>query len=504
MPGPYFTTNDSEFSRLEGLYIKEIAPPAVISGAFLGIVCVVAQAIRGPVDRAIECGSPARVLEVFGGRDQGSGGAIGSKLYQALMNKPFGKLLVVRAAAAAAATATKNLDDTGGAGGTTIATVSATSPGAWGNNVSIAVTAPTDGTVGKFDLVVTYLTNTVRYKNLDFTGSNDNSLTVLGSDDGNLVTLTKVANGTPNFTDYPLASDGISGSVALASGSDGSLADTDFTATGRALEVAAQAKDSAGIGAGVVFVAERSNSTIKTKLASLASAAYDRVFLCCPDNGTVGVSSVAADVPTTRSDRLIYCFNHPYTIDPATATEVQTDPCSWMASVLSQIDIDIHPGEEDTKPILAGITRLTFENLSREDYVTLKNDGVAALEKNDGFQFVSGVTTSKTSGKEEITRRRMTDFLQLSLANALKNQVKKKNTMSRRQAIKALVDGFLGDLKKAERVVLDYLVDSESLNTDAKRALGQEYLLVKVKLIGHILSLILETQIGTSVVITER
>src|SRR5215213_5835638 len=102
MTAPFFTTNDSEINRLEGLYIKERNPPATISGVFLGTVGVVGDAIRGPVDTAVEITSEARFREVFGGRDQGSGGATVSSLWKAVVNKPFGKLVVVRAAAAAA------------------------------------------------------------------------------------------------------------------------------------------------------------------------------------------------------------------------------------------------------------------------------------------------------------------------------------------------------------------------------------------------------------------
>ena len=47
-------------------------------------------------------------------------------------------------------------------------------------------------------------------------------------------------------------------------------------------------------------------------------------------------------------------------------------------------------------------------------------------------------------------------------------------------------------------------VDIDTLNTPTQRAQGIEKILMRVRLIGHILELVLETEIGTSVVITEQ
>jgi hypothetical protein len=59
------------------------------------------------------------------------------------------------------------------------------------------------------------------------------------------------------------------------------------------------------------------------------------------------------------------------------------------------------------------------------------------------------------------------------------------------------------DLKRAERIVEAFSVDTEKLNTTAQRALGVEKILLRVKLLGHMLHLVLETEIGTAVSITE-
>jgi len=492
MPAPFFTNNDSEFTRLEGLYVKERNPPAVLQGIFLGKIGVVGECVRGPVDKVVEIGSEARFREVFGWRDKGSGGAILGMVWKSLINKRFGTLCVVRAAAAAAVKATANLSN---AVPTAIVRVEAASPGTWANGssggVTLDVVDATDGTATKWDLLVNYLGVTYRLRNLNTDSTNDNLESVVGTDDGTLIRIVKLANGRPiNSTGTNLGS--------TTAGTDGTIADSDFTAAGRGINVIA-----AYPGLGAVFIAERSSTALKNQMEIAAATATDRLFLLCADSDTTSVASAVTDVANYRSDRIVYCFNHPYTIDPETAGEIVTHPTSWLAAVLSQIDVDIHPGEEDTKPFLAGITRLSFPALTRSDYITLRDAGICALENDDGFVFLSGVTTSLTPGKTEMTRRRMADYLQHSLAKGLKFNVKKKNTLSRRKAIYTAIDDFLDAHKKAERVVEDYSIDAERLNTATQRTQGVEKDEVRVRLIGHILHLVFETEIGTAVVIRE-
>lgn len=490
---PFFTTSESEISRLEGLYIKERTPPAVIQGAFFGAVGIVGECVRGPVDKLVEVSGEARFKDVFGGRDQGSGGStIVGKVWQALLNKPFGKLYIVRAAAAAASAATLTLPN---AVPTNIIRIDASSPGTWGNNVYAAIVDATDGNANHFNLEVTYLGKKIVYKNLNtYTSSDDNLLATIGSDDANWVTVTKLANGRPVNAAAALLSTG-------TPGADGSIADSDFTASGRGLNLLTTLK-----GVGARFIAERSSASLKSAILTAAASTTEGLWIIDAAATSTAKATAITDAASYRDTvgRIAYAYNAAYTLDPETATEILTFPSSWLAAVLSQTDVDIHPGDEDTKVVLQGITRLYNESYTREDYISLKEAGICALEKDDGFAFVSGVTTSLTPGKEQITRRRMTDFLLVSPAKVLKSFVKKKNTATRRAAELGVLGDFLGGLKRSERVVEDYQLDKESVNTATARASGLERTLMRVKLISHILELVLEGEIGTSVTITER
>lgn len=509
MTAPFFTSNEADLTQLEGLYIQEQNPPAIVQGVSLSVVGINGECVRGPENKAVLITSAGRFNEVFGGRDFTSNGQGGTRIGQvhlSLANKPFGSVYVVRAVASNAVKASFTLETTAGGGGAAIARIDAYGFGVHGNNIGWKVAAATDANANHWNLTIRYLGNDTVYQNLDTTVGNNNLATIIGTDDSRLIDLSKLADGRPvnsapgvdgaDASGFTLLGQVVANFVSVA-GSEGGITDADFTGTGKGLELLAATK-----GIAVVMTAERMSTTIKDKMELLAASAVDRVFLVGPDNSSVSVAAAVTDAALQRSDRIVYTYNHPYTRDPDTQSEVITRPESWLASIFSQTDVDIHPGEEDTKKFLAGITRLNNEALQRQDYITLKAGGVCALEHDDGFSFVSGVTSTLTSGKTEITRRRMTDYLQLSLAVELKHSVKKKNTVLRRKANAALIQGFLKDLQKQQRIVEDFQIDTEKLNTPTGRANGLEKILMRVKLLGHILYLDLVTEIGTSVVIS--
>lgn len=507
MPAPMFTSNPAEYTRLEQLYITERTPPGAITGRFLGVVGIGGVCVRGPIGKVVEITSPARFIEVFGERDYGSGGTYLGEVHKALLNKPFGKVCVVRALAAAAAIASFDWETTAGGGGTAVLRIAAANPGLWGNDVSFKVEAASDGNGNHFNLTIRYLGRTYLLKDCSTHTGEDNLATKVASvwdEDAALVTLTKLASGRPVNT-----AAGIDGADADAyvnlgetvaafasvAGTEGAIADSDFTATGKVLDLLANYK-----GIGIVMVAGRSNAAIKAGVLTKAAASSDRLFLVCPDAESTSQASAITEAGTLRSDRVVYCFDHTYTMDPSTAAQIIVEPHSWMASILSQNDVDIHPGEEDTKTQTAGIRRLYNESLAREDYASLRAAGICALEKDDlgGFLFVSGVTTSLTSGKTEITRRRMADFLQLSAADRLRYYVKKKMTEDRIAALGGELNAFCEDLKRSQRVVEQYNVDLESLNTETQKAQGLFKVRWDVQTIRHFLHLVVETNISTA------
>jgi hypothetical protein len=507
MPAPLFTTNDADVTQLEGVYIKETLPPATVKETSLNTVGVFGVTLKGPVGKPVNITSEQRFIDVFGGGYLA--GVNINKVWTSILNKGFSNLYVARVFAAAAVAASYTLESAAGGAGTPVMRIDAANVGSWGNSLSWKVSAATDAVANHFNLsILDNLTGkTWLYPNIDIVGG-DNTLTVVGTDDARPIILTKLAatrpyNSSPGVdgadaNGYTALGQTVSGFTSV-SGSDGSVADSDYFGGGtKGLDLLATLK-----GVAVVYCAEYTSANLKAATKVFAAASSDRIFLIGATDQTTSVASAITDVATYPSDRLVYCYNHAYTIDPIVGTEVLTRPESWMATVLANTDVDIHPGEEDTKRFLAGITRLYNTSLVRQDYVNLRAAGISAMEIDLGDPvFVSGVVTLLTPGKTEIARRRMADFLQLSAAYTLRFHVKKKNTEQRRTAIAATLKGWLSGLKQQGRVVEDFLIDMDILNSPTDRANGIQRILMEVRLVPHMLSIVLTTEIGTGVTIT--
>ncbi len=487
----YFTTNPSEWEQLEGLYISERNPPGFIQGADLSIVGFVGQCVRGPVDQVVTITSVGRFLEVFGARVRpgATGGTSVGKIWEALLNKKFGSTIRVRrAVAAAAALGTRTYSN---AVPTAIIRVDATSVGLWSTDVTTAIVDATDGDATHFNLVVTYAGQTYTYANLNTQAGVNNLAEVIGDDLANVVVVTKLADGRPVNA----------AAAAMASGTDGTIAATDFQTP--LADMTAEPET------GVVLIPQSyvTAATVNGYIVTQAGNVSDRLFLTWSSDHTNTASDEVTDIAaqiTTRSDRIVWCYNSPWTNDPELGIAIQTPPHVWMASILSQTDVDVNPGAAQCGPLLTGIKRLTQNGLQRGDLKSLKNAGIATLEKLPGeFRFRSGVTTSLATGKLQITRRRSADFLQLSASARLRFYVKEKNTPITRAAMLSELSAFSDGLRRQGRIIERYELIGEAVNDQASRDRGLEKVLWRVKLISHILYLVLETEIGETVEITE-
>lgn len=487
----YFTSNASDFSKLEGLYVFERQPPGFIRGVDLSTTGMAGTCVRGPLTPTT-IGSSGDFERIFGRRNygsvQGSGTLVGN-VWAALLNKPFGSLVVRRVTAAGATVASHQFSDVVP---TVIIRIEASNPGAWGLEVTADIEAATDANANHFNVRAKYHGREELYQNLDVSGANDNTALIIGTDPGRMINIVKVASGRPlNVTDQALAT----------GGSDGAVAATDYTAALSDLAVYP--------GVGVVLIPEitPTPATVQAQIVTLAPTVPDRIFLTWSMvHGQIAATEVTSESTaiTTQSDRIVWCYNSPYTIDPTTGVEFQQAPHVWMASILSQVDVDIHPGAFQTEAILAGITRLSNTSLSRTDLISLKNGGICSLEHlSNGFQFRSAVTTNTNPGYAQITRRRMADFLQLSAADFLRTFVKGKNTAEIRAQMAGALAAFSSTLKAQGRIIEDFEIEQTSVNNTTTRAAGEEHILWRVKLISHILALVLETEISTGTVIAK-
>jgi hypothetical protein len=433
-------------------------------------------------------------------------------VHGALLNKRFGAIVVRRVAAADAVKASFTLETTAGGTGTQVLRIDASSVGLWGNDVQFKIENASDGNANHFKAIIKYLGREFVYDNLDISATNDNLAVVLGSDPANLVTMTKLAAGRPvNTAPNTDGADAlgfvnlgatVAGFTSIA-GTDGTLAVGDYNAAMSDLAVYP--------GISVCFVPEAvpTPAMFHSNLVTLASQVADRIFLTWAhahgQTDSAEIAQVASQI-TTRSDRIWWCYNSAYTIDPDTDEEVQQGPHIWLASVLSQIPVSVHAGSVQTRALLGGIKRVTNTSLSRQALIALRNAGITTLERlDDGFQFRSVVTTDLTPGKTEGARRRVADYLQLSASKRLRHFVKAKNTVINRAAIAAELTAFSRSEQNPDTGVIEaFEIDQASVNTPAQRAQGLEKLLWRVKPFDFMLFLVFETEIGSGVVVEQQ
>lgn len=516
MPEPLVTTNPAEYTQLEGVYISPKDPPPFVQEVGFANLGIFATALKGPTDKAVAIRSPRELKNIYGlDRHDAGGTAINSELWKFLLNKKFGSLVIYRVAASDAVKGSYTPEDAAGGAGTAIVRIDASSVGLYGRDVYWKVEDATDANATHWNLRIKYKGEEFLYENLDSTAGNDNLAAKIGTGDARLIDLVKLADGRP--VNSTASTDGADADGYIYLGqvvadyvsvpaSDGTIAASDYTVAAGPLSTLADYK-----GVGIVACGNEDGTitaAVNAVMKTSAAASSDRLFLIHEGELTgspVTVANVITDVASFRDGRVVYCHNSPYTIDTQTALEIITSPVSWMACILSQTDVDIHPGEEDTIPLLAGITRLDQPAISRGSYKALKAAGIASLERNEDGEhlFVSGVVTSLTPGTTEITYRRMRDFIQLSAAKFARPFVKKRGTEGNQDQFAGGIEAWLEGLKKRERVVKDYAVDIESVNDETTEAEGLEYIQLDVRLMNHWLHIVFLTDIGTGTVIEQ-
>ena len=477
-----FRTNDpTQFDDVDGIIIDETAPAPSIRGVAANIAILVGQFQRGP-EALTEVGSIVQFQELYG-KSSFSGN-------KQLANKRFGRLKVIRALAAAAVKATLNLDD----GATTdILQIDAKGKGAYGNNITIEVAA---GSVQGRKYIVKDLNSgtvigTETFDNIQITDSD--LLSKFSA--SQLIDVTVLATS---------AEPAIVAATNLATGADGTIADTDYQTA-----IALAAPELSG---NFIFLDE--NNTIRNGyLKTHVATTQDKMAIVCGAESD-DKTAVIADVVNNRDTdgRIIYAF--PYVETVISGVKEFTNPCAWYASILSNTSPHLDPAFAENTQFLAGVTALKFPSLTRADYIQLMEAGVSAFENDPdiGFKIKSGVVTQiLDSSKVMVFRRRMADFLTNSIAKFLKAFQNGVNALEKRDEVKAQILDFVRRAQLNQLLPTDSevnggqaaLVDTESLNTDSSIALGFFKIKYRQRIFSSMRFIVLQAEIGESVVVTE-
>lgn len=284
-----------------------------------------------------------------------------------------------------------------------------------------------------------------------------------------------------------------------------------------------------------IVLSGRSSTVIRNKVKShaltVSTTGLGRMGIISPNLQTVSSAVAVGDsdpgVGANRDERVIYCWPGAQMFVPEAANislgtadglttsdgilDVPGD--GWMASVLSNINPELNPGQsgEPITTLLSTILALQrgLSSLALGDYINMRSRGIAGLRIDDtsGPGFQSGITTSLVSGQKNIARRRMADFIQDSVSRALVPLSKKPLTTGNQDAATGEVDAFLNQLlsptNPAQQRIVAYSVDDKSGNTDATLAQGIFVIIGRVRTLASMDFIVFQTEIGEGVVITK-
>lgn len=296
--------------------------------------------------------------------------------------------------------------------------------------------------------------------------------------------------------------------------------------------------------ANIIFSARQSNSVrnalLNNAIQASANGCFGRMAILRTPLGTLEQTalstSAAPGVGAYRADRVAYCWPQARTNVPLIALvgtaggagftsdgNIDVGADGFLASIMSMLPPEENPGQ--TTQFTTGIVALESSpnaaNLQIGDYTALKAAGICALRFDNGTAiFQSGVTSvnpATTPVLAPIKRRRMTDFIQDSIAVSMKNFGKQLQTFKRRRAIKQEITQFLNTLggggpgaasgspnnPDAQRIQA-YNVDDKKGNLDPNAvALGIWRIIVQVQLLADFQAIVLQTTIGETVQVTQ-
>lgn len=478
--GIFRTNNPFEYDEVDGIVIDEQAPEPNVQGVGTGVAILAGQFQRGSLELS-------RISSIKDFHEKYGKSSYSGNIQ--LKNKKFSTLKIIRVQASDAAAASLTIDD-----GTTVdlATFTAKYKGVYGNSIKITIEA---GSVSgkKYTIEDTSVGNAEFfpkevYDNVLITGL------AAAVADSKLVDVTIIATS---------AEPAVLAETALAAGSDGTIADTDYETAIKKAE-----PDSAG---NILFLDEY-NQVRNGYLKTHAALTQNKMVIAAEEENDT-VADNETDVATLRDTdgRIIYASNWVQTtID---GKPKFTSPASWYASILSQIGAHIDPAYAGNTEFLFGVTGLK-KDLTRVDYIALMDAGVSSFEFDSdiGFKIKSGIVTQiANSSKLTVVRRRMADYLTNSLGRFLKVYQNDVNRASKRTAVKAAMlrfikgqesDGILpsdSEVQNGNAKVVD--IDSE--NTNDSIAAGKFIIVYKQRIFSSMRFIILKAEIGESVVVTE-
>jgi len=398
-----------------------------------GIVGVIGSAQWGPIDEVVSLSSFADALKTF--QDDDTGLTL-IKALELIFANGASQVKILRIehgdTDTGAVAATKNFVN----GVTDVIQVDGKYKGAYGNNISVTITANavdgdtrdvliSDGT--KSETIIGAVTNAeiVAYYNAN----------------SELVTLT--ALDTPVVAAIT--------ETNLISGSNGSTPTTTNYSTGLSSFETEEMN--------IVVCAGQSDATVHTAIKThcnlMAENGKPRIGIVGSAAST-SISDNKTNAAALGSDRIVYVAPGIKMTDRLTSTEVTRAPAYTAAAVAGLIannDVNI----SITRKPIQGITGLETEYNDSEIY-DLTTYRVLTIGKYNGYSPVKDITTSTTSAWDFITTRRIVDYIVVVTESIGQGFIGRLNMSHIRLAMAAVIDAFM-KTSKDNNIINDYSID---------------------------------------------
>lgn len=253
---------------------------------------------------------------------------------------------------------------------------------------------------------------------------------------------------------------------------------------------------------------------------------FGRITCIRPPMGTTKFTATNINaepgVGAYRDQRVIYCYPQARTFIQQIATRgisggtgftpdgnVDVGADGWLISIMSQLAPEENPGQDTSfaSAIVSVESSPNAQGFNINDYILFKASGIAALRLDGGVAtFQSGVTSVDPllhQGLVPISRRRMADFIEDSLAALAKSYSKQLSTSVRRNALKISVTSFLDQLLNKGNPnghrINGYKVDDVTGNTPALIQQGLYRLIVNVQTLASLDSIVFQVTAGNNV-----
>ncbi len=290
------------------------------------------------------------------------------------------------------------------------------------------------------------------------------------------------------------------------------------------------------------IAAARQSAAIRTAVsgnaADSSAVGTGRHAVTRPPIGTLPASAIGAGDPgvgANRSDRNFYCYPHfeqripeIASLDPQAVISVENiliGGDAAMSTILSNLPPEENPGQSTqefrTGGLLTFIRKLEDDltgaglptNFTLTNYQSFLASGVAAIRRDprlSEFIFQSGVSSIDPTLFPQlapIKRRRMSDFIQDSMATISLVHVKKLQTVERFDAflggLADFLDILLAEDNPAQQRISAFSIDGTSGNSEELQGSGISVIIVDVTLLDDFRHIVLQTTLGETVVIEE-